>query len=90
MKQLFILITLFIFPFLAFADGESCFPIGAARHDIECYNFEKTECQKTDDIYSCGWGVRSENAPSDDEQLICDNSRCPNALDDEEDFAEPE
>ena len=76
----------------AFAQEQSCFPIGQARHDRECYDFdEKSSCVATDDIYSCGWGKRKVNPPSDDDILVCDTARCPNGLDgDEEDLQEVE
>lgn len=74
-------ILVLIFSSVTIADDKSCFPTGMARHDQECYDFEKDECLKTDDIYSCGWGKRKENPPPDDEMLVCDNSRCPNYLD---------
>ena len=65
---------------------ESCFPVGRARHDRECYDFdEKNKCLKTDDIFSCAWGQRRENPIRDDEMLLCDTARC-EELPDEHDF----
>lgn len=70
------------FPLSVFAEGEGCFPISRARHDRECYDFDsKDDCLKRDDIFSCGWGQKSANAPSDDEMLVCDDSRCSNNKD---------
>ena len=76
-------ILFFISP-SALSDDNSCFPIGMARHDRDCYDFDtKVACLSTTDIYSCGWGKRREEPLDDDDVLICDNSRCPNLVEDE-------
>jgi hypothetical protein len=76
--QLFIL-GLMLLPQLSVAEEKSCFPVGRAFHDRECYDFDTPNtCLETKDIYSCAWGIRRDDAPSDDDQLICDHSRCPN------------
>ena len=70
-------------PFVVRAE-QACFPISRAVHDKECYSMDsKKECLETKDIYSCGWGERKEDPPSDDDLLICADSRCPNHEGDE-------
>lgn len=62
---------------------QTCFPVGRARHDRECYSFDKkTVCLKTDDIFSCAWGQRRDDPISDDELLVCETSRCEELPDD--------
>jgi len=77
---------LVLLPVESFADEvreESCFPVGRARHDRECYDFDqKDNCLKRDDIFSCAWGLRQENPISDDEMLVCDSARCEELPDD--------
>ena len=69
--------------------NQSCFPIGRATHDRDCYDFiEKDQCLEKSDIYSCGWGKRKENPISDDEMLVCDSARCPNFEDGDNDLAD--
>jgi len=91
-KQIRFFIIFLVFPLFSFARGESCFPIGRARHDRECYDMgSKNSCLNKGDVFSCGWGIRNENPPDDDDLLVCDDSRCSNKLDgDDEDFADEE
>jgi hypothetical protein len=66
----------------------SCFPISRSKDDWKCYDFSsEQDCLDTTDSFSCGWGLRNENHEPDSEQLICENSRCPNleTIEDEDD-----
>lgn len=86
-----IFIATLVMPSMGFSEA-TCFPVGRARHDRECYDMlDKNSCLETTDIFSCAWGQRTENPISDDELLVCDTARCPNGLDgDEEDYLPPE
>ncbi len=79
-----------LIPGISFSANESCFPISRARHDYHCYSLNnEKECLDTQDAYSCGWGQRTQEAPSDDDLLVCDDSRCSKRLDgDDEDFVD--
>lgn len=84
MKILFSSILLFSSASLA---SQSCFPVGRATHDRECYDFvEKSECLEKTDIYSCGWGKRKDDPISDDDMLVCESARCPNFEDGDNDL----